>query len=101
VATCATTEAARRAGVSLAELRRLVELGIVSPGEDGRFTGGAVRRVGLVSSLVAAGVPLEGLGTAIRGGTFSLDFLDAPAFEPFSALGDVTFGRSSRASPAP
>ncbi len=86
-------EAARRAGIGADELRRLVELGIVGAGADGRFTSGAVRRVGLVRSLVAAGVPLDGLGAAMRSGTFSLDFLDAPAFERFSALSDVTFAQ--------
>ena len=45
----------------------------------------------MVHSLAAAGVPLDGLGAAIRSGKVSLDFLDAPAFERFSALGDVTF----------
>jgi adenylate cyclase len=88
-----TTEAAERAGVSPEELGLLVELGIVRLGEDGRFTGGAIRRVDLVHGLVAAGVPLDGLGAAMRSGAFSLDFLDAPAFERFSALSDVTFAQ--------
>ena len=44
-------------------------------------------------SLTAAGIPLEGLGAAIRSGQVSLDFLDAPAFERFSALSGVTFAQ--------
>ena len=87
------TGAAERAGISPEELRRLVELGIVAPEAGGRFTSGAIRRMGLVRGLVAAGVPLDGLGAAMRNGTFSLDFLDAPAFERFSALSDVTFAQ--------
>jgi adenylate cyclase len=94
-------EASERAGTSPDELRRLVELGIVSPGADGRFTSGAVRRVSLIRGLVAAGVPLEGLGAAIRGGQFSLDYLDAPAFERFSAYSDVTFAQFAERSGAP
>ena len=85
--------AAERAGISAEELGRLVELGIVAPDADGRFTSGAIRRIGMVGSLVAAGVPLDGLGAAMRSGMFSLDFLDAPAFERFSALSDVTFAQ--------
>jgi adenylate cyclase len=85
--------AAERAGISPEELDRLVELGIVAPDADGQFSSGAVRRIGMVRSLVAAGVPLDGLGAAMRSGMFSLDFLDAPAFERFSALSDVTFSQ--------
>ncbi len=95
------TEAAERAGVSPAELGRLVELEIVRPGADGRFTGGAVRQVGMVRSLVAAGVPLDGLGAAMRSGRFSLDFLEAPAFERFSALGEVTFAKFAERAAVP
>ena len=84
-------EAAGRAGIDVDGLVRLVELGIVRPGADDRFTPGDVRRAGLVRSLVDAGVPLDGLGAAIREGTIALDFLDEPAYERFSAFSDVTF----------
>ncbi len=94
-------DAARRAGIDSDAMRRLVELGIVSPRADGRFTGGAVRRVGLVGSLASAGVPLDGLGAAIRSGQLSLDFLDAPAFERFSALSGVTFAQFAERSGVP
>ena len=79
----------------------MVELGIVTPGGDGRFTSGDVRRVSLVRSLVDAGIPLEGLGAAIRSGEVSLRFLDAPAFERFSALGSVTFAQLAEQSGVP
>jgi class 3 adenylate cyclase/DNA-binding transcriptional MerR regulator len=84
-------EAAERAGVSLDELRGLVELGILKPDTDNRLTSGDVRRVGMVGSLVAAGIPLDGLGAAIRSGQVSLDFLDESAYDRFSALSGVTF----------
>jgi len=70
-----------------------VELGILTPDAENRFTPGHLRRAGLVMSLTAAGIPLEGLGAAIRSGQISLDFLDAPAFERFSALSGVTFAQ--------
>ena len=84
-------EAAERAGVSVDELRRLVDLGILKPDTENRLTSGDVRRVGMVGSLTAAGIPLDGLGAAIRSGQVSLDFLDEPAYERFSALSGVTF----------
>jgi adenylate cyclase len=79
----------------------MVELGAVTPGEDGRFTSGDVRRVSLVRSLVDAGIPAEGLGTAIRNGAVSLGFLDAPAFERFSALSGVTFAQLAERTGVP
>ncbi len=47
----------------------------------------------LVQALVASGIPLDGLGEAVRSGQLWLDFLDAPAFERFSSLSGETFGR--------
>jgi adenylate cyclase len=91
VETYELAEAAERAGVSIDELGRLVELGILRPNAGNRFTPGHLRRAGLVKSLTAAGIPLDGLGSAIRSGRISLDFLDAPAFERFSALSGGTF----------
>jgi adenylate cyclase len=89
------TEAAERAGVGLDELTSLVDLGIVKPGEGDRFTPADVRRAELAQSLKAAGVPLEGLAEALGRGAISLDFLDAPVYDRFSALGDVTFQQQS------
>jgi adenylate cyclase len=94
-------EAAGRAGLTPDELDRLVGLGIVSPGADDRFTPGDVRRMGMVHSLVAAGIPLDGLGAAMRSGKVSLDFLDAPAFERFSAYSGVTFAGFAQRSGVP
>jgi adenylate cyclase len=95
------SEAAHRAGISAGELRRLVELGILTPDAENRFTPGHLRRAGLVKSLTAAGIPLEGLGAAIRSGQVSLDFLDAPAFERFSALSGATFAEVAERTGVP
>jgi adenylate cyclase len=91
VETFEVAEAAERAGLSVEELRRLVQLGILMPDAEGRFTPGDVRRAGLVSSLATAGIPLDGLGAAMQSGQVSLDFLDEPSYERFSALSVVTF----------
>lgn len=94
-------EAAHRGGVSPDELRALVDLGIIGPRADERFTSADVRRVGMVRNLVAAGVPLEGLGAAIRSGQVSLAFLDAPAFERFSAFSGETFAQAAERAGLP
>ena len=94
-------EAAERSGLSLVELDRLVELGIIAPDREGRFTSANLRRAGLVKSLVAAGIPLDGLGEAVRSGQVSLAFLDAPAFERFSVLGGETFRQLADRSGVP
>jgi adenylate cyclase len=84
-------EAAARAGLPPSELSRLVELGVITPLPTGRFAAGHLRRASMVRSLVASGISLEGLAAAIERGAVSLAFLDAPAFERFSALGGATF----------
>ena len=94
-------EAAERIGISVDELRRLVELGILKPDADDRCTSGDVRKASLVESLVAAGISLDGLGAAMRSGQVSLDFLDAPAFERFSAYSGVTFAQFAERTGAP
>jgi adenylate cyclase len=84
-------EVAERAGVDLAYVARLVELGIVTPDAQDRFSAGDVRRVRLAQTLDRAGVPLEGIGAAIRSDAISLAFLDQPFYERFASLSSVTF----------
>ena len=87
----AAQDAAERAGVDASYLTRLVELGILSPGEPDRFSGGDVRRVLIARSLEDAGIPLDSLGRAIRDGALSLDFMDATGYERFAGLTTETF----------
>ncbi len=84
-------DAAERAGVDPSYLTRLVELGILSPGEPDRFSVGDVRRVLMARSLEDAGIPLDSLGRAIRDGALSLDFMDATGYERFAGLTTETF----------
>jgi adenylate cyclase len=81
--------------VSIEELSRQVVLGILSPGQDGRFTAGAVRKAAMAHALEAGGVPLEGLAAEMKTGRLSLDFLDNPAYETFAALSGLTFEQLS------
>jgi adenylate cyclase len=101
VATAYTREdAAERAGVAPSFVDRLVELGVVAP-RAARFSESDVRRIGLAESLEGAGIPLDAVGTAIRQGAVSLDFLDAQAYERFSALSDQTFREASARTRVP
>ena len=56
--TYSRVEAAERSGASVEEVALLVELGIVVPDGDDRFSPGQVRRIQLAQGLSAAGIPL-------------------------------------------
>ena len=88
-------ETAARAGIGLDELTSLVDLGILHPGPDDRFTSGDVRKAAMALSLQTAGISLEGLAAAIQRGAVSLDFMDTSVYDRFSPLGDVTFRQLS------
>ena len=94
-------EAAQRTGISAAELARMVELGIIEPDAAGEFTTAHLRKIGVVNALMAAGIPLDGLGAAIRQGRVTLDFLDASAFERFSTASGVTFAEMAERTGVP
>jgi adenylate cyclase len=94
-------EAAERAGVSLDDLDRLVELGITRPDPDDRFSAGEIRKVGLATALTSGGLPLEGIAHEIESGQISLDFLENPVFDHFSALSAKTFADLSAESGIP
>jgi len=68
----------------------LIGLGIITPA-DGWFSAGDARRVRMIQSLERAGLPLEGMGTAVRNGDLSLDFLDLASYDRFAGLSDTTF----------
>ena len=84
-------EAARRAGIDVVAVDRMVELRMIVPGEGDRFTAGDVRKAGLLASLESGGLPLHMVAAEIGNGALSIDFLDNPAFDHFSALSSVTF----------
>ncbi|HET7928777.1 MAG TPA: hypothetical protein VFM40_04420, partial [Actinomycetota bacterium] len=88
-------EVARRAGVDTAYVDRLVDLGILRPGAGDAFSLGDVRRARWVRSFEEAGVPLEGIGAAVRDGALSFSYLDASAFDRFAGLSDTTFRQLS------
>ena len=68
-----------------------MEVGILEPDEDGLLSDGDVRRVRIVQTLEGAGLPLEGLGQAIRSGALSLGFIDSPSYDRWASQSDTTF----------
>jgi adenylate cyclase len=95
------TEVADRAGVEPAYVDRLVQVGILAPDGDGRFATGDPRRVTIVQTLERSGVPIEGIGEALRRGALSLDFVDTTSYERFATLTGLTFGQLSDESGIP
>ena len=92
---------AKRAGTSVEDLHHLVELGILRPDADGRFSEGDIRRVGVIHGLVAASVPLDLLASALRSGELSLDFVDDPSYSLFASFTDETFEELSARTGVP
>jgi adenylate cyclase len=77
--------------VDSAYVDRLVELGLLTPAPDDAFSVGDLRRVRMLRSLERAGIPLEGIAAAVRGGDLSFSFLDLPNFDRLSGLSGKTF----------
>jgi hypothetical protein len=73
-------ELAERAGVPTSYVDRLIELGIVSAGEEGMFSDADVYRVRFVWASDRGGLSIEAIARAIHDGRFSLAFLDGPQF---------------------
>jgi adenylate cyclase len=94
-------EVARRAGVDPEYVDRLVALGILRLADDDAFSQGDVLTARWVHGLEAAGVPLEGMATAVRDGTLSFSYLDAGAFDRFAEVSGTTFRQLSDRSGIP
>lgn len=94
-------EAVTRAGVEPDYLDQLVELGILGAQEDGTFARADVRRIALIKTLEDAGIPLDGIASAIRDGHLSLAFMDASSYDRFSTVTETTFTQVSERSGVP
>jgi adenylate cyclase len=88
-------QVAQRAGVDPDYVDRLVELGILTPAAGDGFSPGDVLRSRWVQSLERAGVPLEGMASAVRDGALSFSFMDVSAFDRFAGLSGTTFQQLS------
>lgn len=64
------------AGLSRDEFERLVEAGLLSPEDDGRFKQSAVARTRLVLSLMESGMPFDDLADAVAEQRLSFAYVD-------------------------
>src|SRR5687768_12825441 len=94
-------DAAARAGVEPAFFDRLIELGLVGPGTDDRWSSGDVRRAIMAKSLEDAGIPLDAVAEAMARGALSLSFLDAQSYERFASFSSETFRQVSERTGIP
>lgn len=94
-------DVADRAGVDPGYVDRLVELGILKPGSRDMYSPGDVRRARWVQGFERAGVPLEGMATAVRDGALSFSYLDAIAFDRFAGVSKTTFRELSERTGVP
>jgi adenylate cyclase len=92
---------AARAGVEPAYVARLIEAGILEPDEAGLLSERDVRRVRIVQTLEGAGLPLAGLGEAVRTGVLSLAFIDSPSYDRWGSFSDTTFQELSEQTGVP
>ncbi len=92
---------AERAGVDRAFVDELLDGGVLTPGTDGDFREGDVRRVHLLHDLSRGGIPTNLIVDALRRGTLNIDFVDQPSYDRFSAYEMETFDDVSRRTGLP
>jgi adenylate cyclase len=85
------------AGVSEAEVARLVELGIlVARDGAGPFLESDVPKVRLAAACERAGLPMEGIVSAIRAGRLSFTFLEGTPFRRWAVRSGRTYRQVSQ-----
>jgi adenylate cyclase len=96
------SELADLAGVTEAEVRRLVDLGIlVARGGDQPFLAADARKVHLATACEQAGLPLEGIAAAIRAGRLSFAFLEAAPYRRWAVRSGLTYRQVSQQTGIP
>jgi adenylate cyclase len=90
------------AGVTGAEVERLVELGILVPREGaGPFRETDVQKVRLATGCERAGLPMAGIAAAIQAGRLSFAFLEAEPFRRWAVRSTRTYRQVSRETGIP
>src|SRR5215218_3466566 len=90
------------AGVTEAEVRRLVDLGIlVARDGAGPFLETDVQKVRLATACEQAGLPMDGIAAAIRDGRLSFGFLEAPPFRRWAVRSARTYRQVSQDTGVP
>jgi DNA-binding transcriptional MerR regulator len=79
-------ELAERSGVTAEQLRRLVELGIITPTPQGRFGPSDIQRIRVLDTLADAGFAPEQLSELIATGAYNLDWASVVFPQPTAQL---------------
>ena len=96
------SELADLAGVTEAEVQRLVELGIlVARDGDQPFRAADAQKVRLATACEQAGLPMEAVAAAIRDGRLSFGFLEAPPFRRWAVRSALTYRQVSQETGVP
>jgi hypothetical protein len=90
------------AGTTAAEVQRLVDLGILVA-RDGTdpFLETDVQKVRLATACERAGLPMEGIASAIRAGRLSFAFLEAAPFRRWALRSRRTYRQVSQDTGVP
>jgi DNA-binding transcriptional MerR regulator len=75
-----------RSGATAQQLRRLVDLGIITPTPQGRYRRSDIQRIRVVDALADAGFAPEQLSDLIAKGAYSLDWASVVFPEPTARL---------------
>src|SRR5262245_34641425 len=96
------SELADLAGVTKAEVERLVDLGIlVARDRAAPFLASDVQKVRLAKACEEAGLPLEGIAAAIGAGRLSFAFLEAQQYQRYAARSARTYRQVSQDTGVP
>jgi adenylate cyclase len=90
------------AGVTEAEVRRLVDLGILVARHDaGPFLETDVQKVRLATACEQAGLPMAGIAAAVQQGRLSFAFLEAAPYRRWAVRSARTYRQVSQATGVP
>jgi len=96
------SELADLAGVTEAEVERLVDLGIlVARDGPGPFLETDVQKVRLAAACEQAGLPMAGIASAIRAGRLSFAFLEAAPYRRWAVRSARTYRQVSQEAGVP
>jgi hypothetical protein len=90
-------ELADLAGITEAEVQRLVDLGILVTRDGvGPFRETDMPKVRLATACERAGLPMAGIASAIRAGRLSFAFLETPPFRRWAVRSTRTYRQVSQ-----
>ena len=97
-----SAELAERADATVAEIQRMLALGILVPRDgDQPFGPSDVQKVRLARACEQAGLPMEGIGRAIEQGRVSFAFLEAAPYRRWAQRSDRSYEEVCRETGVP